>query len=120
MGSIQNELNDFLYKPAGNHVLANECDSGTNYLRYPRYHRTSSSTTRNTRKILNTFNADVASTCTFTVKNPRNTGHLLQRNITQQGSTATEETTGMRDTAHLNVFVRGRNVVLQTTGELSA
>ena len=36
MGNIQNELNDFLYKPTGNHVSANECDSGTNYLRQPR------------------------------------------------------------------------------------
>jgi len=33
VGSIQNELNDFLYKPMGNHVSANECGSGTNYLR---------------------------------------------------------------------------------------
>jgi len=24
VGSIQNKLNDFLYKPTGNHVLANE------------------------------------------------------------------------------------------------
>jgi len=24
VGSIQNELNDFLYKPTGNHVSANE------------------------------------------------------------------------------------------------
>ena len=38
VGSIQNELNDFLQKPTGNHVSANECDSGTNYLRQPRYH----------------------------------------------------------------------------------
>ena len=38
MGSIQNELNDFLQKLTGNHVSANECDSGTNYLRQPRYH----------------------------------------------------------------------------------
>jgi len=40
VGSIQNELNDFLQKPTGNHVSANECDSGTNYLRQPRYHCT--------------------------------------------------------------------------------
>jgi len=33
VGSIQNELNDFLQKPTGNNVSANECDSGTNYLR---------------------------------------------------------------------------------------
>ena len=26
VGSIQNELNDFLYKPMGNHISANECD----------------------------------------------------------------------------------------------
>ena len=38
VGSIQNELNDFLQKPTGNHVSANEFDSGTNYLRQPRYH----------------------------------------------------------------------------------
>jgi hypothetical protein len=33
MSNIQNELNDFLWKPTGNYVSANECDSGTNYLR---------------------------------------------------------------------------------------
>jgi len=33
VGSIQNELDDFLSKPMGNHVSANECDSGQNYLR---------------------------------------------------------------------------------------
>ena len=33
VGSIQNELNDFIYKPTGNHVSANEYDSGTNYVR---------------------------------------------------------------------------------------
>ena len=38
MGSIQNELNDFLQKTTGNHVSANEYVSGTNYLRQPRYH----------------------------------------------------------------------------------
>jgi hypothetical protein len=40
VGSIQNELNDFLLKPTRNHVSANECDSGTNYLLWPRYHCT--------------------------------------------------------------------------------
>jgi len=30
VGTIQNELNDFLQKPTGNHVSANECDPGTN------------------------------------------------------------------------------------------
>jgi hypothetical protein len=59
-----------------------------------------------------------ASTCTFTVTVRYKTGHLEQRHLTLR-STATEETTGMRDTAHLNVFVRGRNVVLKTTGELT-
>ena len=48
MGSIQNELNDFLLKPTGNHVSANECDSGTNYLLYPRYHCISLSPPPNT------------------------------------------------------------------------
>ena len=28
----------FWLKPTGNHVLTNECDSRTNYLRQPRYH----------------------------------------------------------------------------------
>jgi len=33
VSSIQNELNDLLWKRTGNHFSANECDSGTNYLR---------------------------------------------------------------------------------------
>jgi hypothetical protein len=82
-------------------------------------YNTSSSTTRNTRKILIVFQRRRASTCTFTVTIRCKTGHLVQRHLAQQRSTATEETTGMRYTAHLNVFVRGRNVVLKTTAELT-
>jgi hypothetical protein len=106
------------------HVLAHM--AGWRYIDTTNTINTSSSTTRNSQKILNTLSTSTClySTCTVPVQYL----YIYSNNSPQNRppctaahhSTTTEETTGMRDTAHLNVFLRGRkegrNVVLKTTG----